>query len=129
MKLRIRDNSLRLRLERGEVAALRDQQQVAASTGFANGAVFSYRVESSRASQDLEAVYENNALIVRIPAATVHAWADSGQISIQGEQELPEGEFLAILVEKDFACLAPRDGEDESDMYPHPEAGNTTVTC
>jgi hypothetical protein len=29
---------------------------------------------------------------------------------------------LGILVEKDFACLAPREGEDESDMYPHPEA-------
>lgn len=129
MKLRIRDNSLRLRLERGEVAALRDQQQVTASTGFADGAVFRYRVECSRAGQDLEAIYEDNALIVRIPPATVHAWADSGQISMQGEQVLPDGECLAILVEKDFACLAPREGEDESDMYPHPEAGDTTVKC
>jgi hypothetical protein len=29
---------------------------------------------------------------------------------------------LNILVEKDFACLAPRAGEDERDMYPHPNA-------
>jgi hypothetical protein len=30
--------------------------------------------------------------------------------------------MLKILVEKDFACLAPREGEDESDMFPHPKA-------
>ncbi len=29
---------------------------------------------------------------------------------------------LKILVEKDFVCLTGRDDEDESDMYPHPEA-------
>ena len=33
---------------------------------------------------------------------------------------LDDGEKLSILIEKDFACLAPRAGEDEADMYPHP---------
>jgi len=129
MKLRIRDNSVRLRLEQGEVAALREQQQVAAATGFADGAVFNYRVESSRTSRQPEAMFENNSLIVRIPEASVIAWADSEQVSIQGEQALAGGEDLAILVEKDFACLAPREGEDESDMYPHPQADDPTVQC
>ncbi len=42
---------------------------------------------------------------------------------MKGEQLLDDGSMLDILVEKDFACLTKREGEDESDMYPHPEAG------
>ena len=44
---------------------------------------------------------------------------------LPGEQVLDDGAKLAILVEKDFACLAPREGEDESDMFPHPDAGSS----
>jgi hypothetical protein len=47
-------------------------------------------------------------------------WAASELVSIDGEQGLDDGSVLRILVEKDFACLAPRAGEDESDMFPHP---------
>jgi hypothetical protein len=32
------------------------------------------------------------------------------------------GADLNITLEKDFACLAPRAGEDESDNFPHPDA-------
>ena len=64
---------------------------------------------------------------VRLPETTVLAWATTEQISIQGEQLLQDGETISILVEKDFACLAPREGEDESDMFPHPQAaGNAS---
>ena len=44
MKLRIRDNSIRLRLERGEVDRLRDTGMVAAKTGFASGGALGYAV-------------------------------------------------------------------------------------
>ena len=49
-------------------------------------------------------------------------WAESENVSIASEQLLDDGGQLKILVEKDFACLAPREGEDESDMFPHPDA-------
>ena len=32
---------------------------------------------------------------------------------------------LRILVEKDFACLQPRAHEDESDLFPNPDASRT----
>ena len=54
-------------------------------------------------------------------------WVDSDEVSISSEQQLDQGGLLKILVEKDFACLAPREGEDESDMFPHPQQGE--VTC
>ena len=50
------------------------------------------------------------------------AWALTEQVSMEGEQFLDDGGKLTILVEKDFTCLAPREGEDESDMFPNPQA-------
>ena len=58
---------------------------------------------------------------IRLPETLVLAWVTTEQVSIQGEQILDDGEKLSILVEKDFACLAPRSGEDESDMFAHPD--------
>ncbi|GIT14245.1 MAG: hypothetical protein CM1200mP36_00010 [Gammaproteobacteria bacterium] len=44
---------------------------------------------------------------------------------IVGEQSLDDGGRLKILVEKDFVCLAPREGEeDEADMFPNPRRGD-----
>lgn len=123
MKLRIRDNSVRLRLMRGEVATLQSSGIVSASTSFPGGRVFSYRVESSPASVHPAAFFSGSEISVRLPETTVLAWASSGQVSMRGEQLLDDGSTLSIAVEKDFAGLTGReDGEDESDMYPHPEA-------
>ncbi|MBT8108948.1 MAG: hypothetical protein KJP17_11965 [Gammaproteobacteria bacterium] len=123
MKLRIRDNSIRVRLMRGEVDELRSNGIVAAHTDFPGGRTLRYCVESSPASVNPAAFFSENAITVSLPETTVLAWATTEQVSIHGEQVLADGETLAILVEKDFVCLTGRDDEDESDMYPHPEAG------
>jgi hypothetical protein len=108
MKLRIRDNAIRLRLTQGEVATLAKDGRLAAQTAFPEARRFGYAIESSPT--------------VRLPESAVLAWAASEQVSIAGEQRLDDGALLTLLVEKDFACLAPRPGEDESDTFPHPEA-------
>ena len=122
MKLRIRDNSIRLRLMRGEVDSLREKGIVEATTGFPGGRSLRYLVESSPAIVNPAAFFSGNEIIVRLPEATVLAWATSEQVSIDGEQVLDDGEKMRLLVEKDFICLTGRDDEDESDMDPHPEA-------
>ncbi len=122
MKLRIRDNSIRLRLMRGEVDTLREKGIVKAHTGFPGGRTFRYSVESSPASVNPAAFFSENEISVRLPETAVLAWATSEQISLQGEQRLDDGNQLRILIEKDFVCLTGRDDEDESDMFPHPEA-------
>jgi len=123
MKLRIRDNSVRLRLMRGEVDTLRDNGIVSSSIQFPGSRTLGYAVESSPASVAPAAFFSDNEVAVRLPESTVLAWATSDQVSISGEQVLADGEKLTILVEKDFVCLTGRDDEDEADMYPHPEAG------
>ena len=127
MKIRIRDNSIRLRLAKGEVEAICDTGSVRAFTGFPGGRRFAYSLESSPACVSPSAGFAGDEMSVRLPESTVVDWADSEQVSISGELVLDSGEMLSILVEKDFACLAPRPGEDESDMYPHPNAD--TAEC
>ena len=129
MKLRIRDNSVRLRLARGEVDALRDHGLVTARTGFPGSREFRYAIESSPASVNPGAFFSDNTLTVRLPETMVLGWANSAQVSIVGEQRLDDGTPLAILVEKDFACLAPREGEDEADLFPHPGSSAGEGQC
>ena len=123
MKLRVRDNSIRLRLTRSEVDLVRTDGLVRGRVPFAGRNSFDYILESSPATVKPEAHISNNVLTVRIPETEILSWANSNEVSISASQILDGGDQLSILVEKDFACLAPREGEDESDMHPHPNAG------
>lgn len=123
VKLRLRDNSIRFRLSRSEVDTLHKVGVVKAHTDFPGDRDFHYEVESSPASVKPLAFFSDRVLTVRLPDTTVRQWASSEEISIRGEQRLDGGEVLDILVEKDFQCLTSREGEDETDMFPHPSAG------
>jgi hypothetical protein len=126
LKLRILDNSIRLRLTQSEVDDVNAEGLVRGRVRFAGSNTFDYVLESSPATVKPEAHISNNVLTVRVPRMDIERWAGSEQVSIESEQGLDDGGYLKILVEKDFHCLAPRDGEDESDMFPHPDAGRET---
>jgi hypothetical protein len=125
LKLRIQDNSIRFRLTRKEVDTLRDTGRVSAAVSFADGSCLEYSVETSTLTGQPRANYSVDGLAVQIPQATARQWAATDEVSITGTQPLENGE-LAILVEKDFACLAPREGDDETDLFPHPRKGQET---
>jgi len=127
LKLRVLDNSIRLRLTRGEVDAVNEGGLVRGRVRFAGSNDFEYVLESSPATVQPEAHISNNVLTVRVPQTDIRKWAESEQVSICSDQRLDDGDHLHILVEKDFHCLSPREGEDESDMFPHPDAG--TGSC
>lgn len=91
-------------------------------TRFPGGREFRYSLQSSPASVNPAAFYSENEIMVRLPETVVLAWVTTDQVSIFGEQVLGDGSKLTILVEKDFACLTPRDGEDDADTFPHPES-------
>jgi len=120
MKLRVLDNSIRLRLTRKEVDLASTDGLVKGRIAFAGSNTFDYVLESSPATVKPEAHISNNVLTVRVPEAEILEWATTEQVSIASDQVVDNGAQLKILVEKDFACLAPREGEDETDMFPHP---------
>ena len=124
MKLRVQDNSIRLRLTQSEVETVNRDGLVRGRVQFAGSNSFDYVLESSPATVQPEAHLSNNVITVRIPELDIRKWAGSDQVSIRSDQLLDDGDQLRILVEKDFHCLSPREGEDESDLFPHPEAGS-----
>lgn len=123
MKLRIQDNSVRLRLTRSEVDRLSRDGSVSAAISFPGGSSLEYSVESSSMTGQPRADFSADRIVVQIPAPVVQKWAATEEVSIAGVQPLDKNGELLILVEKDFACLAPRAGEDETDMFPHPLKG------
>jgi hypothetical protein len=122
LKLRIRDNSIRLRLSQSEVEQVGESGRVAGNVKFGGGSRFEYALHSSTESGDCKATISSNRLTVSVPESAINRWSNSEDVSISAQQPLGDEGHLSILIEKDFTCLAPREGEDESDMYPHPES-------
>jgi hypothetical protein len=119
MKLRIRGNSLRLRLSQTELAELERHGSVAETVRFPGSETLSYRVEVTP-DGPVGAALSGHEIRVRLPADAVRRWRDPDEVSIRAEQPLEGGGALKILVEKDFTCLTPREGEDDSDLFPNP---------
>ena len=121
MKLRIRGNSLRLRVSRTELERIAEQGSAEDSIRFAPGMEWRYGIEVKPAG-DVAAQFGANALRVVLPKPRVYRWLGDQEVSIEGLQPIGNGETLRILVEKDYTCLAPRTGEDDSDLFVNPEA-------
>lgn len=120
MKLRVRGDSLRLRLGQGEVARFAAEGALAEATGFGPG---SELVVALAFGDRLGATFEGSRITVAVPAELARRWAASDDVGLEGTQSIGDGRALRILVEKDYACLKPRAEEDETDAYPHPKAG------
>ena len=123
MKLRLLDDSIRLRLSRSDVATVAEQGVVEGQTRLPRGGVFTYVLEALPNGPDSNAAYVDDRLVVKLPASEISAWADDdAAVSLRGEVPLPDGDRLRLLVEKDFTCLSHRHEEDQSDLFPNPES-------
>jgi hypothetical protein len=127
MKLRIRGNSVRFRLSRSEMARLEESGMVEDSAEFGADSGLSYGLKIGTA-EGLEVSYGDDRISVLVPEAMLEVWAEPEEVSLSGEQSLPGGGTLAVLLEKDFACLAPRDGDDDTDTFPNPLANEPEGT-
>ena len=127
MKLRIKGPTLRLRLSQGEIRALLEEGLVEERVPFAAGVDLVYRLRRDAATDEITASFRDGILEIRVPEGNAREWCTTELVTLAHEQALPDGS-LRITLEKDFACLAPREGEDESDNFPHPQAGSGT-TC
>ena len=120
MKLRIKGDSLRLRLTQGEVRELEEGGTVEDCVRFGGAAVLTYRLKRDAKAPAISASYDNGAVEVRLPERDALSWCKSNDITLAGVQPAAADSELRIVVEKDFACLTAREGEDESDNFPNP---------
>jgi hypothetical protein len=118
MKIRIKGNSVRLRLTRPEVEQLIDDGYLEEHTSFGHSS-FVYALQSVEGQQELTAAFEGGKLTVNIPAAFVKDWAVNDVVGFDGHMPAGEGQRLFLLVEKDFKCL-DETTEDQSDNYENP---------
>jgi hypothetical protein len=122
VKLRIKGDSLRLRLSQGEMRALAEQGEVEDRVSFPGGAGLRYRLRVDGNGTVISASYAQNLIDILVPRALADRWCGTELVTLSASQPLAAGE-LRLVLEKDWACLAPREGEDESDNFPHPQMG------
>ncbi|MGH1433129.1 MAG: DUF7009 family protein [Lewinella sp.] len=127
MKLRILDNSLRLRLSQAEVAQLAASQEVLAAIHFPTSNALHYRIVPSDDAKEVMLRYDQDGITVTIPATQLATWANSDVVGISATNNLQNEDTVRILIEKDFQCLTTRTHEDESGLFPHPKDGE--VAC
>ncbi len=124
MKLRIFENSLRLRLGPQEVELMISRGSLAKSIAIGPGpnGKLSY-ILSITDREKLESSYENNCIEIKIPESLAREWAHGDQVSISTLLEYGDSD-LNVLIEKDFTCLIERKGKEDVDTFPNPHAGD-----
>ena len=121
MKLRIKGDSLRFRLTQGEMRTLAERGEVADQVSFPGGAQLKYRLRVDKENNVISAVYRSNIIDILVPQGLCERWCGTDLVTLSATEATAAGE-LRIVLEKDWACLAPREGEDESDNFPHPRS-------
>lgn len=123
MKLRLRENSIRLRLLQTEVAQLREtgnvSERIVFGTNPAQNLVYSLRV--SEDANELSAQMINNQIEVFLPLNMAENWADTNEVGLYGEQKIGDLTNLKIIIEKDFVCVERPADADNKDAFPHPK--------
>ena len=121
MKLRIWGNTLRLRLSRSEVNLVGQGKEVEESTSFPGGGKLDYvlRPSPSKTNVVKTNVGDKSCINVIVDQNRAKEWAKSEEVGLFGAEPLVLGS-LELLIEKDFACLNPREGSEDYDSYPNP---------
>ena len=112
MKLRIRGDSLRLRLSPAEVRHLAEAGEVSDEMQVAPGASLAYGVRAAD-TEALAAEFCGRALTVLVPRVWVGPWAAGDTAGFSGQTSAGAGRTLSLLVETDAGCRHTRPGETD----------------
>ncbi len=126
MKLRIRGNTLRLRLSRNEIDSVAQGKEVEESTCFPGGGKLQYVLRQTLSDTTVVKTNDGDVSCINVLVDENKAkqWAKSEEVALFGAEPLVLGS-LELLIEKDFACLNPRDGGEDSDSFPNPATVET----
>ena len=121
MKLRIKGNSIRLRVLQHEVDDIQRGLPVVEELRFAGTEIMLRYSLRSPAQPEIVGVFFDGAEIrVCISAMTLARWARPDEVGIYSDIPLEEG-MLSVAIEKDFACLDRRE-EDDAGTFANPLA-------
>ena len=118
MKLRIKGNSLRLRLTRSEVEKFCSSGYLEERISFGTGELL-YSLKSSEKVQEISAGFSGSMISVIMPLSLITNWHSNEIVGFDSYLRVSDKENLYILIEKDFQCLEST-AEDQSDNYENP---------
>lgn len=119
MKLRVKGNSLRIRLTRSEVDLFAAQGWLRETTAFA-GSTFIYSLRTREGISGLEAGFADCEITMYVPATLPAIWANNEVVGYDNHLDTGNGAHLYLLLEKDFKCIDAPPGEDQSDNFENP---------
>lgn len=119
MKLRIKGNSVRLRLSKPDIQELAHSGYIEDRTPFGN-ITFVYALQSKTHDSELSADFDGGKIIVFIPESFIKDWPLNNIVGYEARVQVTNTDSLIILVEKDFQCLDNR-AEDQSANYDNPK--------
>ena len=122
MKLRIKSDSMRLRVSPSEVERLLRAGRIEETIQFApnQDAKLTYALEQAPSDQEISVRYRPQEVTVVLSGESVRRWAQTGQVGIYGAVSL-DCDQLTLAVEKDFACL-DRSHPDNEDTFANPSS-------
>ena len=109
MKLRIRGNSLRLRVSKTELAKIAETGKVEDVVRFSSEQGLRYGIEV-RPTGAVTAAFADAAIVVALPKARLDLWLRPSEVSVEGSQPIGGGKVLQIVLEKDVGPA--RRGDD-----------------
>ncbi|MGI8669475.1 MAG: DUF7009 family protein [Aridibacter sp.] len=124
MKLRLRENSIRLRLLQSEVNQLREIGSVSETItlGIKPTEQFIYALRISDDIKNVHAQMLNNHIEIFLPVTEAEFWMNNDEeVGIYAVQSITENLDLNVTVEKDFACPTRPADLDNGDVFPNPE--------
>ena len=124
MKIRIKGNSLRIRLTRTEVSKLSETGYLEEETLFAGNKTDSYRfvyaLQRVDNGNELSATLDTNKITMFVPGKLIKDWPENNVVGFNSKMPVAENDMLYLLLEKDFVCLNTTK-EDQSDHYVNPD--------
>ncbi len=115
MKLRFRENTIRLRVNRREVSNLVSGQPLEEEVCFPGGGHISYVLEPSEFNRP-SASFQQDVIRIAAPRKELHEWASGEAIGMYFE--LPARNApLKVSIEKDLECIEGAVDERDPDAF------------
>ena len=129
MKLRLRNNSIRLRLDQEDVKNFIENKKVTEKIYFQpNMPALSYSISWERYAEKVSAEFVGQDILINVPDKIAKKWVQDSEVGFEADQQIDGNQSLQILIEKDFKCLTKRPGEDESKSFPNPSKVHPSIS-
>jgi hypothetical protein len=100
MKIRIKGNSIRIRIVKTELANFGKDGILEERTEFA-GNHLTYRLQSKEGIDKLEASMGGNVITMWVPEKMREEWVNTGIVGYSNNMDIGEGKELFLLMEKE----------------------------